>query len=106
MPRGATPRQSDRNSWDSGHAIDREEPPTGSSRNGAIIFRTSTEMRPLKILVAMLSVVGISAASPELTKGKTLHATCVACHQADGRGNMAMKAPGIRGQESWYLETQ
>ena len=54
----------------------------------------------------MLSVLSISAASPELKKGKTLYATCVACHQKDGRGNMAMKAPNIGGQESWYLETQ
>ncbi len=54
----------------------------------------------------MLSVVSVSAASPELTKGKALYATCVACHQEDGRGNMAMKAPGIGGQESWYIEAQ
>ena len=54
----------------------------------------------------MLSVVGVSAASPELEKGKGLYATCVACHQADGRGTMAMKAPSIGGQERWYVEAQ
>ncbi len=31
---------------------------------------------------------------------------CIACHQEDGRGNMALKSPCIGGQESWYLETQ
>ena len=54
----------------------------------------------------MLSFVGVRAAPPELQKGKALYATCVACHQPDGRGIVAMKAPAIGGQERWYLEAQ
>jgi cytochrome c553 len=38
--------------------------------------------------------------------GKTLYATCTACHQADGKGNEALGAPDIRYTGDWYLLKQ
>ncbi|HYD76206.1 c-type cytochrome [Ramlibacter sp.] len=38
--------------------------------------------------------------------GKTLYASCAACHGAKGEGNMALNAPRLGGQPAWYLERQ
>ncbi|NML47541.1 c-type cytochrome [Ramlibacter sp. G-1-2-2] len=38
--------------------------------------------------------------------GKTLYATCAACHGAGGEGNVALNAPKLSGQGAWYLERQ
>jgi cytochrome c553 len=38
--------------------------------------------------------------------GKALFAPCVACHGANGEGNMALNAPGIAGQSETYLARQ
>jgi cytochrome c553 len=35
-----------------------------------------------------------------------LYATCAACHGADGRGNEALKAPPLVGQNDWYIVAQ
>lgn len=40
------------------------------------------------------------------TKGAQLFQTCVACHQANGQGNVALNAPPIAGQADWYLLKQ
>ena len=42
----------------------------------------------------------------DAAKGQALFATCMACHGTDGRGNEALQAPQIAGQEPWYLSTQ
>ncbi|MBQ62345.1 MAG: cytochrome c oxidase subunit II [Gammaproteobacteria bacterium] len=34
------------------------------------------------------------------------YAICVSCHSPDGSGNVALNAPAIAGQETWYMETQ
>jgi cytochrome c oxidase subunit II len=39
-------------------------------------------------------------------KGKALFTPCVACHGANGEGNMALNAPGIAGQSETYLVRQ
>ncbi len=39
-------------------------------------------------------------------KGKALYAACISCHQADGRGHMALKAPSIGELQSGYINTQ
>ncbi|MCM8532150.1 MAG: cytochrome c [Lentisphaeraceae bacterium] len=50
------------------------------------------------------------AASPEdIAMGKTLYATCAACHGPEGSGSlnpMAIKAPNIAGAPSWYTALQ
>lgn len=39
-------------------------------------------------------------------RGKTLYATCGACHGAGGEGNRMMNAPALAGQSDWYLVRQ
>jgi cytochrome c oxidase subunit 2 len=38
--------------------------------------------------------------------GKTLFATCAACHGPNGEGNPAMNAPSLAGLPDWYVERQ
>jgi cytochrome c553 len=38
--------------------------------------------------------------------GEASYATCSACHNADGKGNVALNAPPIVGQYDWYLASQ
>ncbi len=40
------------------------------------------------------------------SNGKALYAPCMACHGANGEGNMALNAPGIAGQSETYLARQ
>ena len=47
-----------------------------------------------------------ASAAGDATKGKAAYAVCAACHGANGMGNKALNAPGIAGQEPWYLERQ
>ena len=39
-------------------------------------------------------------------KGAALYAACVACHGANGEGNLALNSPGIAGQSESYLRRQ
>lgn len=57
-------------------------------------------------ILMMTGTTNVQAKEADLTKGKALYTSCIACHQADGHGNMLLKAPSIAGQEKWYLETQ
>jgi cytochrome c553 len=57
-------------------------------------------------------VAGLPAAKPTPTlttgdanRGKTLFAPCVACHQADGSGSEALKAPPLNHANDWYMVT-
>lgn len=38
--------------------------------------------------------------------GKALYASCVGCHGAQGRGNVAVGAPALAGLDDWYLVEQ
>lgn len=38
--------------------------------------------------------------------GKALYTACAACHGAAGEGNLALNAPKLSGQGTWYLERQ
>jgi cytochrome c553 len=38
--------------------------------------------------------------------GERLYTQCATCHGADGKGNEALGAPALRGQNDWYLATQ
>ncbi len=44
--------------------------------------------------------------APDVEAGKTLFATCVACHGETGHGNRDLNAPKLAGQEAWYLKRQ
>lgn len=53
-----------------------------------------------------IAQAAVAALTPLQEKGKALYATCAACHGANGEGNMAMSAPAISEQESWYIQAQ
>ena len=38
--------------------------------------------------------------------GKTLYASCAACHGAKGEGNRTLQAPALAERSDWYLVTQ
>ncbi len=56
--------------------------------------------------LALSLVIGTAAAAGDAAAGKTLYATCTACHGPAGQGNKALNAPKIAGQEDWYLTRQ
>ena len=55
-------------------------------------------------LVTLYSAGTFAAGDP--VKGKTLYATCGACHGANSEGLEALNAPKLAGQEAWYLVRQ
>jgi len=42
----------------------------------------------------------------DASAGRTLYATCAACHGDAAQGNEALGAPALAGQNDWYLVTQ
>ncbi len=78
--------------------------------------------RQMQPMAAVLDEAGIGAAAqlvervPERAapatvagdaeRGAALYRTCVVCHGADGRGNRALHAPRLAGQNDWYLAAQ
>ncbi len=57
-------------------------------------------------LLALAFAAGSAAAAGDPAAGKSLYATCAACHGPAGQGNKALNAPKIAGQEDWYLTRQ
>ncbi|MCB1053502.1 MAG: c-type cytochrome, partial [Acidobacteria bacterium] len=78
------------------------------------------QMRPMAMTLpdekAMLDVIAyIKTLKPgsvehtesgDAAKGKSLYATCTACHGAKGEGNEALHAPSFEGQADWYMIRQ
>ena len=79
---------------------------------------TGMQMRPMamslateddiKVIAQYVAQLPAKKPIPVLTggdaaKGKTLYTLCVACHQADGAGNEALKAPPLTHASDWYL---
>ncbi len=56
-------------------------------------------------IIALLLLV-TPAWAADVQKGEALYATCVACHGADGAGNLALNSPSLAGQQGAYLERQ
>ncbi|MBD5779838.1 cytochrome c [Pelagicoccus sp. NFK12] len=82
---------------------------------------TGLQMRPMATLLtseADIAAVSKYIASMEpkpaeatitdgnAERGKTLYATCQACHQADGSGNDLLNSPSLLNQHDWYLAAQ
>ncbi|HEY5665710.1 MAG TPA: cytochrome c oxidase subunit II [Gammaproteobacteria bacterium] len=42
----------------------------------------------------------------DAARGAATYAVCLACHGAQGEGNVALNAPKLAGQEPWYLRRQ
>ncbi len=55
---------------------------------------------------AVAAVADDADAAVASDKGKALFAPCVACHGANGEGNLALNSPGIAGQSESYLRRQ
>ena len=64
----------------------------------------------LKIAFAVAALVSLAAsgamAAGDPERGKTLYATCGACHGVNGEGLEALNAPKLAGQEEWYVIRQ
>jgi len=64
----------------------------------------------LKIALAVTALVSLysagTLAAGDAAKGKTLYATCGACHGQNAEGMEALNAPKLAGQEEWYLVRQ
>ena len=60
----------------------------------------------VEYLAAMPKSAPAATLAGDAAKGKTLYTTCTACHQADGTGNEAMKAPALVGLDDWYIVRQ
>jgi cytochrome c oxidase subunit II len=62
----------------------------------------------LKItLAAVLVTLSAGAfAAGDAARGKTLYATCGACHGQNAEGMEALNAPRLAGQETWYTVRQ
>jgi len=59
----------------------------------------------ITLALGIMSAENANAAG-DPAKGKAAYAVCAACHGANGKGNKALNAPRIAGQEPWYLERQ
>lgn len=61
-------------------------------------------------VIAFVGAFEAKAPVPTVTgdtaRGKTLYATCTACHGASGEGNSALNAPALAERTDWYLVTQ
>lgn len=57
-------------------------------------------------LAAALLTLSAGAMAADAERGKTLYATCGACHGANAEGMEALNAPRLAGQEPWYLVRQ
>ncbi len=77
------------------------------------------QMRPMAMLLkdeqAVIDVAAFIASlkprkprkqTDDLTKGKTIYATCAGCHGSKAEGNESMNAPALKGLQKWYLVTQ
>ena len=60
----------------------------------------------LMLVVIAVGVANVATAAGDIERGKTLFATCAACHGADGEGNAALNAPANGGQDEWYVLRQ
>jgi len=57
-------------------------------------------------LAAALLALSAGAMAADAERGKTLYATCGACHGPNAEGMEALNAPRLAGQEPWYLVRQ
>lgn len=65
-------------------------------------------MKPIAWITCLLltGVWSIAEGGGDATAGKTLYATCAACHGQQAEGNPALKSPALAGQAGWYLARQ
>lgn len=77
------------------------------------------EMQPVGVQLDDAAIEAVAAyvaqfdpVTPPITvqgdpkRGRTLYATCSACHGSKAEGNSALNAPALAGQTDWYLVRQ
>ena len=61
-------------------------------------------------VVAHIGTLRAPAPTPtvrgDAARGRTLYATCAACHGQQGQGIVAMNAPKLKGENDWYMVRQ
>jgi cytochrome c oxidase subunit 2 len=70
-------------------------------------LRSDEDVKSVAAYVAGLAPVqpGVTVQG-DPTRGKDVYATCSACHGPDGKGNDAVKSPGLIHQADWYIVAQ
>ena len=63
----------------------------------------SPGLRHFLLLAVFIPAPGLGA---DATAGKSLYTPCIACHGANGEGNVALASPAIAGQSEDYLVRQ
>jgi cytochrome c553 len=58
------------------------------------------------LLLAGFLLNAAVTAYAQAADGKSLYASCAACHGQKGEGNRALGAPNIAGMPDWYVKTQ
>lgn len=78
----------------------RMRPMSLTLRSGDDVAEVASYVSSLPPTMPAASVSG----DPE--KGKSLYATCTACHGAEGKGNEQLGSPPLTQTHDWYLVTQ
>ena len=58
----------------------------------------------ISFLIIIYSAYSMAEGDP--VRGKTLYATCGACHGQQAEGMPALNAPALNGLQSWYIVRQ
>lgn len=79
----------------------------GQMMAAAVVGLSSTDLDALASYVADLNDVRLfSERQATGFRGRGLYSVCSSCHGAQGEGNIALGAPRLNQQHSWYLVTQ
>lgn len=58
------------------------------------------------LCLVLLMALATASVSVSAADGAALYGSCIACHGAQGEGNVAMKAPALAAQDASYLARQ
>lgn len=85
-----------------------DDEPGMRMRPMALALRTEDDIKGVAEYVAKMKPVDTdrTLARGSVENGVALYATCIACHQADGSGNEALKAPPLAGASDFYIREQ
>ena len=66
----------------------------------------SFKLAGMMTFIAVLLAVPVVAEAADVAAGQSAYAVCAACHGQKGEGNVAMNAPQLAGQATWYIKRQ
>lgn len=70
------------------------------------MFKQSTAACAVVCFVVFAMTGACQAQKTSVANGKTLYASCAACHGQRAEGNPALAAPALAGLQDWYLKSQ